>query len=115
MRVILIGGRAWQVRLAGEDWKKSIHADDAVFMPIDPDLLEDARRLAAHFRLGVTGIDYMVAADGTRHLLEVNHIPNVTRYPEVRAAYLDEVVEWAGRPPAPTSPGPTGSRDKETA
>ena len=33
--------------------------------------------------------------DGSRHLLEVNHVPNVTVLPEVRVAYLDLVVNWA--------------------
>ena len=32
-----------------------------------------------------------------RHLLDVNHVPNVTVLPEVRSAYLDLVVAWAGR------------------
>jgi hypothetical protein len=36
----------------------------------------------------------MIGDDGTRHLLEVNHIPNVTRFPEIRRAFLDLVVEW---------------------
>ena len=33
-------------------------------------------------------VDYMVGTDGTKHLLEVNHIPNVTVFPEIRQAYL---------------------------
>lgn len=102
VRVVLIGERAWQIRLAGEGWKKSIHPDDAAYMPIDPELLEDARRLQSRFKLDVVGVDYMVGSDGTKHLLEVNHIPNVTRFAEVRAAYLDLVASWAsGGQPSP--------------
>jgi glutathione synthase/RimK-type ligase-like ATP-grasp enzyme len=66
-------------------------------MPIDPELLDDARRLAAHFGLEVVGVDYIVSSDGSRHLLEVNHVPTVTVLPEVRAAYLDLVAGRAGR------------------
>src|SRR5579883_1134371 len=44
------------------------------------------------------GVDYMVAPDGGRYLLEVNHVPNVTVFPEVREAYLDLVVRWASEP-----------------
>jgi hypothetical protein len=95
VRVVLVGDRPWQIRLAGTDWKKSIHADDAAYMPLDPELLEDARRLQAHFKLDVVAIDYMVGTDGTRHLLEVNHIPNVTRFREIRAAYLDLLAGWS--------------------
>ena len=47
-------------------------------------------------RLRPVGVDYVVAPDGTPHLLEVNHIPNVTRFPEVRAAYLDYAAAWVG-------------------
>jgi hypothetical protein len=38
----------------------------------------------------------MVSSDDGWHLLEVNHVPNVTVFPEVREAYLDLVVRWAG-------------------
>jgi hypothetical protein len=95
VRVQLIGGGAWQFRLGGDDWKKSIHGPGASEMPPDPDLVEDARRLQAHFGLEVLGVDYMIASDGGRHLLEVNHAPSVTAFPAVRDAYLDQVVAWA--------------------
>ncbi|WP_435021496.1 hypothetical protein TA3x_002405 [Tundrisphaera sp. TA3] len=96
VRIVLIGEHAWQVGMAGDGWLKSIHDPGAAFMAIDPELLDDARRLAAHFGLEAVGVDYMVSPDGSRHLLEVNHVPNVTVFPEVRAAYLDRVVAWAG-------------------
>lgn len=66
-------------------------------MPINPELLDDASRLADHFGLRTVGVDYIVARDGGRYLLEVNHVPNVTIFPEVRAAYLNLVVGWASR------------------
>jgi hypothetical protein len=95
VRVMLVGDKSWQIQLTGPDWKKSIHPEDAHFMDIDPALLEDARRLGAHFGLEMVGVDYMIAADGTPHLLEVNHIPNVTRFPEIRDAYLEFAAAWA--------------------
>lgn len=95
VRIVLVGDRAWQVRMAGDGWLRSIHHAGAQFTAIDPELLDDARRLAEHFGLATAGVDYMVADDGTRHLLEVNHVPNVTVFPEVREAYLDMVVQWA--------------------
>ena len=97
VRIVLVGERAWQVRMAGDGWLKSIHHPDSAFMPIDPELLDDTRRVAAHFGLEVVGVDYIVSSDGSRHLLEVNHVPNVTVLPEVRAAYLDLVAGRAGR------------------
>ena len=42
-------------------------------------------------------VDSVVGPDGTRHRLKFKHIPNVSEFPEVRAAYLDFVVAWAGR------------------
>jgi glutathione synthase/RimK-type ligase-like ATP-grasp enzyme len=97
VRVQVIGERAWQFRLGGPDWKKSIHGADAAFMAADEELVADARRLQAHFGLAILGVDYIVRDDGTRYLLEVNHIPSVTAFEEVRQAYLEEVTRWAVR------------------
>ncbi len=94
VRLMLIGDRAWQIALTGETWRKSIHPDDSQFIAIRPDLLDDSRALAKHFGLQVCGVDYMISTGGTPHLLEVNHIPNVTRFGEVREAYLQLVAEW---------------------
>jgi hypothetical protein len=94
VRVQLIGERAWQYRLGGEDWRRSIHHAAAGEMPLDPELEEDARRLQRHFGLEIAGIDYVVAEDGSKHLLEVNHIPSVTAFADVREAYVGHVAGW---------------------
>ena len=91
VRMVLIGDQAWQIRLTGEGWLKSIHPADAGFMPIDPELLEDSRAIQAGLGLDFLGNDYIVGEDGEKYLLEVNHIPNVTRFGALRAAYLAEV------------------------
>ncbi|MBK05985.1 MAG: hypothetical protein CL920_30155 [Deltaproteobacteria bacterium] len=93
VRIALIGPHAWQVRLQGEDWLHSIHHPDATYMDIDKTLLEDARRLAAHFGLEVAAVDYMVTPDGS-HLLEVNHVPNVTVFPEMTEAFFEVAGQW---------------------
>jgi hypothetical protein len=98
VRLLIIGERAWQIRLEGNDWLKSIHAPDAAFMEIDPELLEDADRVRKGFGLELIANDYIVGENGSRHLLEVNHIPNVTRFPEVWEYYRDYVVDWLNRP-----------------
>jgi hypothetical protein len=95
VRVHLMGERHWQIRLTGEGWKRSLHGPGAGFMPVDRELLDDTRRLQEHFRLEMLAVDYMVAADGTKHLLEVNHIPNVTVFPEISEAYLAWAARWA--------------------
>lgn len=94
VRIMLIGGKAWQIRLTGDDWLKSIHHADSAGMEMDAELLADTRALAAHFHLHVCGVDYIVAHDGSKHLLEVNHIPNVTVFPFVRDAYIELAVDW---------------------
>ena len=76
MRVLIIGDKAWQIRLEGDERLKSIHAPDAAFMEIDPELLEDTERVRKGFGLELVANDYVVGEDGSRHLLEVNHIPN---------------------------------------
>ena len=94
VRVVMIGEQAWQIQLEGDNWLKSIHHADAAFMDVDPELLEDTRNLKAAFNMQVIANDYMIAADGKRYLLEVNHIPNVSRFPEIWAAYRDYAIDW---------------------
>jgi hypothetical protein len=94
VRVHLLGERAWQLRMGGDDWKKSIHHAAAGFTAVDPDLLDDARRLQQHFRLEMLAVDYITTPAGEKFLLEVNHVPNVTLFPELREAYLDFAARW---------------------
>ena len=94
VRILLIGDRHWQIGLEGDGWLKSIHDAKADFMDVDEDLLADAREVRRGFGLEILANDYIVAEDGAKHLLEVNHIPNVTRFPEVWEAYRDFAVDW---------------------
>lgn len=94
VRVTAIGDRVWQVRLGGDDWKKSIHHDTAAFTEVDPELADDVRRMRDRFDLAVCAADYIVTPGGVRHLLELNHIPNVTQFAEIREAYLDLAAAW---------------------
>jgi hypothetical protein len=94
MRVQLIGEQAWQVHLAGPDWKKSIHGPGTALIERDDELVEDTRRLQTHFDLPIIAVDYIITAQGEKFLLEVNHIPNVTEFPAMRAAYLDYASMW---------------------
>ena len=94
VRVVVIGNRHWQIKLEGDDWLKSIHAPNAAFMETDAELLEDTRAIGKAFGLAIVANDYIVTPQGTKHLLEVNHIPNVTRFPEIWEAYRDYVINW---------------------
>jgi len=98
VRIVIIGDCHWQIKLEGDDWLKSIHHDNAAFMDVDPDLLSDTENIRRGFGLELIGNDYMVSLDGTKHLLEVNHIPNVTRFPEIWEAYRDYAVAWINNP-----------------
>lgn len=94
VRVVVIGDRSWQIHLDGDDWLKSIHHPAASFMDPDSRLVEDTKNVARGFGLEIAANDYIVTPDGQPHLLEVNHIPNVTRFPEIWEAYADFVIEW---------------------
>lgn len=63
-------------------------------MEPDPRLVADTRNVANGFGLEIAANDYIVTADGQPHLLEVNHIPNVTRFAGIWDAYSEYVVEW---------------------
>ena len=93
VRVLMLGERAWQIRMTGPDWKKSVHGTDAKFVDIDPELLADTRAIRAGFGLDVIANDYIVGAH-SKHLLEVNHIPSVTCLPGLWEAYVDLVSGW---------------------
>ncbi|PHS14480.1 MAG: hypothetical protein COA78_05645 [Blastopirellula sp.] len=94
VRVVLLGDEILQIHLEGVDWLKSIHDDTAGFMSVDPELESDTRNLAKYFDLEVIANDYMIAENGSKYLLEVNHIPNVTRFPEIWKRYSQLVINW---------------------
>lgn len=94
VRVTAIGDTLFQLRLGGDDWKKSIHHATATDMPLDERLAADVRRMRDHFDLAVCAADYIVAPDGTPHLLELNHVPNVTQFAAIRTAYLGHAARW---------------------
>jgi hypothetical protein len=83
-------------KLALSAWTslKLLHHPTACLMTPDESLLADTRRVAAGFGLEIAANDYIVTSDGQPHLLEVNHIPNVTRFPEIWEAYAEFVVAW---------------------
>lgn len=94
VRVVILGGRVWQIRMAGPGWLKSVHATGATFMDADPELVEDTKAAGAGLGLDILANDYIVAGN-RKALLEVNHIPSVTCFPELWQAYLDAVAHWA--------------------
>lgn len=94
VRILHIGGKSWQISLEGDTWLKFIHPDNARFMEIDPELLEDTLKLKERIGMDVIANDYIVCRDGTKHLLEINHIPNITRFEEVRMHFLKTVADW---------------------
>lgn len=94
VRIMIVGDKFWQIRLTGDGWLKSIHNEGSWEMDVDPELLEDSRNIAKHFNLDAVGVDYMVGKDGTRHLLEVNHIPNVTVFPFINEAFVTYASGW---------------------
>jgi hypothetical protein len=97
VRVVLIGDKHWQIKLEGTSWLKSIHDPRADFMEIDAELLEDTQVVAKAFGLELVANDYIVTEQGQKHLLEVNHIPNVSRFTEIWKAYRDYAAEWVNQ------------------
>jgi hypothetical protein len=91
---MLMGNKHWQIKLTGDTWLKSIHNDGSWQMEVDEELLTDSKNIAAHFNLPMVGVDYMVGKDGSKHLLEVNHIPNVTVFPFINEAFVTFIPNW---------------------
>jgi hypothetical protein len=72
VRVVLLGERVWQIRMAGKGWLKSVHGEGASFMDTDPLLVDDTRAVRRGLGLDIIANDYIVGTDGP-YLLEVNH------------------------------------------
>ncbi|VTR98824.1 ATP-grasp domain-containing protein [Tuwongella immobilis] len=102
VRVLMLGEQMWQIRLTGTDWRKSVHGPGAAMMPMDAELADDTRTIRDALGLSILANDYMVTPTGERRLLEVNHIPSVTCFPEVWRAYRDVVRDWLMRMVIPT-------------
>lgn len=94
VRVVIIGEQQMQIKLEGKDWLKSIHDNTANFMEIDQELLEDTLNIKEAFGMDMIANDYIVGTNGEKHLLEVNHIPNVTRFEKLQQLYIDEIKIW---------------------
>lgn len=94
VRIMIVGEKHWQIKLAGDTWLKSIHNEGSGQMDINIALLEDSQNIARHFNLPIVGIDYIAGTNGENYLLEVNHIPNVTVFPFVNEAFLEFSSDW---------------------
>lgn len=76
---------------------KSIHPDTACFLEVDQELLRDTQHIMKQMNMDMIGTDYIICNDGSKQLLEVNHIPNITCFEEVRLAYLETVINWISK------------------
>ncbi|GAB2647549.1 hypothetical protein GCM10027035_46480 [Emticicia sediminis] len=97
VRIMIIGNNAWQIKLEGSDWKKSIHDVQSRQMDVDSELLEDAKHIADYFKLDIIGIDYMISNTEEKYLLEVNHIPNVTVFKFINQAFVEHAINWVNK------------------
>lgn len=94
VRIVVVGDRFWQIEMQGDDWLKSIHHPAAAMVEPDMRLVQDTQQVAKGLGLEIAANDYIVSPEGVAHLLEVNHIPNVTRFPEIWEAYGQYVLKW---------------------
>lgn len=93
---LVIVGEPRQIRLTGPGWIKSVHGAGAAFMTPDPELSADTRAIQQGLGLDILANDYLLSPTGP-YLLEVNHIPSVTCFPELWQEYRDVVVAWVQR------------------
>jgi len=103
IRITIIGDHHWQVQMEGTDWRKSIHDQRSKIVPADPELVQDTIQVGRALGLKVLANDYMITEKGSKYLLEVNHIPNVTHFQEMWQAYQNYIIQWILT--APVKPG----------
>jgi hypothetical protein len=99
---LVIVGQPRQIRLAGPGWLKSVHGTGASWVPADPQLVADTEAIRQGLGLDIIANDYLLS-DAGPYLLEVNHIPSVTCFPELWQEYLEVVSAWAGQEPVELS------------
>jgi hypothetical protein len=107
VRVVIVG-EPRQIRLTGPGWLKSVHGAGAAYMPADPELVADTRAVQRGLGLDIIANDYMVSATGP-YLLEVNHIPSVTCFPELWEDYVGVVAGWVAGTPGKALPQAAGA------
>ena len=88
VRDTVVGDMFWQFRMGGAGWKQSVHHPDRQTIALDPELADDVRTMRDHFDLSVWAVDGIIRVDGAKHLLKLNHTPDVAAFPELRSAYL---------------------------
>jgi hypothetical protein len=93
VRVVILGKEPRQIRLTGKDWRKSVHGAGAELMEADPELVADTEAIKKGLGLDIIANDYMVS-HSSRYLLEVNHIPSVTCFPELWQDYMSVISAW---------------------
>jgi hypothetical protein len=96
VRLVILGDKPRQIRLTGKDWRKSVHGAGAEFMPADPELAADTQAIQRGFGLDIIANDYIMSRSD-RYLLEVNHIPSVTCFPELWQEYMNVIAGWVGQ------------------
>ena len=79
---IVIVGKPRQIHMTGKGWLKSVHGEGTAFVPADPELVADTEAVRRGLGLDIIANDYIVGESGP-YLLEVNHIPSVTCFPEL--------------------------------
>lgn len=94
VRIVIIGDDYLQIQMDGDDWLKSIHHNKARLMEVDQELLDDSFKLKKAFNLEMIANDYISMDAENKYLLEVNHIPNMTRFDELQTIYLKNVCNW---------------------
>ena len=94
VRIMIVGNDYWQIQLTGDTWLKSIHNTGAGNMQIDAELLQDSLNIAKAFGMQMIGVDYMIGDNGSKYLLEVNHIPNVTVFDFMTKSFVAYANNW---------------------
>ena len=97
VRITLLGDTAFQTRMAGPGWLKSVHGAGAELTDPDPELVADTRAVRRGLGLEIVANDYMVSPATGPYLLEANAIPSVTCHAELWRAYVEVVAGWVSR------------------
>ena len=83
-----------RVCIIGLDEPEYVEIGDRLDVPVVAHDMAPPITVRDDFGLAIIANDDIVRPDDTKHLLEVNNIPNVTRFPEIWEAYRDFAIQW---------------------
>lgn len=94
VRAYVVNGKTYGVEYVNaSNWIKNMPGCETFEVELDPGLADHALRVHEFFGFPISGVDYIVRADGTFRFLEHNHFPGITLHSQAEKEILKALEE----------------------